>query len=170
MANQSTSIDELNDFIIHNFTPYAWAHLWETTMESKLGDFKFVMCVRPNIYQRRFVIQSESWDITMPSTNSLELMPPEFYSSYCVEIPMVRGYVKGKGGVALNEDSDLKEKYVSHMKKNVRVAAETLVGLATLVDQDKPFGNHFSKVKKWLKGCPKEEWSIFHNSICDDGK
>ena len=170
MANKSTSIDELNDFVIHNFTPYAWAHLWETTMESRLGDFKFVMCVRPNIYQRRFVVQSESWDINMPSTNSFELMPPEFYSSYCIEIPMVRGYVEGKGGKTLNSDSDLKERYVSHLKKNVRVAAETLYGVATLVDSENPFGTHFSKVKSWLKGEPRDTGCIFQDPVLENSK
>ena len=31
MANTLMSADTINDFVISNFIPYAYAHMWETT-------------------------------------------------------------------------------------------------------------------------------------------
>ena len=127
MANKSVSIDHINQFIIHNFIPYAWAEMWETTMDSKLGDFKFVMCIRPNIIERTEWRSEDSTSYRIRSTNSFEMPPPEYYSAYCLELPMIRGYVVGKWGKPLDQDSDRKENYVAHMIRNIRLASPSLM-------------------------------------------
>lgn len=167
MAGKSVSIDHINEFVIQNFIPYSWAHLWETTGESQL--FKFVMCIRPNVYERRNrqMIEGE-WEPELPSSNSMEFMPPEYYSSFCIEIPMVRGYAIGKRGASLDSDSDLKERYIIHLKKSISQAALNLHGIATLKDPVAPFGVHYSNVKSWMNQEPRESWSIFHNSNCSN--
>ena len=47
MGRKSFSVDLVNEFVMDNFRPYAWANLWEETEPDELGVFSFLMVVSP---------------------------------------------------------------------------------------------------------------------------
>ena len=80
MGRKSFSVDLVNEFVMDNFRPYAWANLWEETEPDRLGIFNFLMVVSPQL--------EDSYKL--PSSNSLVIMSPEFYGCDVINIPMVR--------------------------------------------------------------------------------
>jgi len=192
------SADTINDFVISNFIPYAWANMWETTEWKRLrvgqdevgfttnynftcantlkpksvrinehevrrsGSFSFIMTMRPHIQEswmktndNRCVVQRYG------STNSYQDLPREYYSSYCLEIPLICGDYVDPQGRSLNTNTKLKDKYVKHLKNHVWDAVHSLHGIAQPVTtKEKMFGIHYSKVKSWSKGEDRKEWAF----------
>ena len=79
MGRKSFAVDLINNFVIDNFTPYAWTNLFEVTEPDTRGLFNFVMSVRPNDYHRNYI----------HSTNALDLPQVEYYGSYVITIPLL---------------------------------------------------------------------------------
>ena len=201
MANTLMSADTINDFVISNFTPYAYANMWETTdwerirvgendgilfdgfkepniysfLDSRTdkqktirvsdhplrrsGSYSFIMTIRPHI--------QESWRRSngerkiLGSTNSYQYLPREYYSSYCIEIPLICGDYLDPQGRSLNNTTKLKDKYVKHLKNHVWAAVERMHGLAQPVTtKEKMFGVHYSKVKSWSNGEDRKKWAF----------
>jgi len=163
------SADTINDFVINNFIPYAWANMWETTEWKRIrisdsevrrsGSFSFIMTMRPNIYES-WKVSTGHWEL-LGSTNSYQDLPREYYSSYCIEIPLICGDYIDPQGRSLNNNTKLKDKYVKHLKNHVWSAVERMHGIAQPVTtREKMFGVHYSKVKSWLKGEDRKEWAF----------
>ena len=207
MANTLMSADTINDFVISNFIPYAYANMWETTdwerirvtdddemvsnpeeftrvgnpysfLDSRTGQYKtirmsnhpvrrsgsysFIMTIRPHVQESwmktnddRCVVQRYG------STNSHQDLPRDFFSSYCLEIPLICGDYKDPEGRSLNSHTKLKDKYVKHLKNNVWKALEGLHGIAQpITTKEAMFGVHYSRVKKWANGEERSEWAF----------
>ena len=152
-------IDQVNDFVVSNFTPYSWSHLWETTEPDSKGVYKFIMSIRPNLVESKFAYGGKTYIVS--SSSSGELPPPEYYSCYALEIPMIRGSSIVKGGIQLDEDPKLKYTYISHLKKSIWFSIEKLYGIAQPVTTEEDlFGRSFSRVKDWLDGSPRKDWAF----------
>ncbi len=201
MANTLMSADCINDFVISNFTPYAYANMWETTDWARIrvgdndgillegtqdpnqyrfldrrtdqyksieinhhplrrsGSYSFIMTIRPNIYES-WKNSYGKWEL-IGSTNSHQDLPREYYSSYCIEIPLVCGDYRDPEGRSLNSHTKLKDKYVKHLKKNVWHAVERMWGIAQPVTtQEEMFGTHYSRVKSWANGEDRKKWAF----------
>ena len=173
MANTLMSADCINDFVISNFIPYAWADMWETTEWKRLrvegeppnttvrrsGSYSFIMTIRPNIYERK--VSYDKWTYVIGSTNSYQDLPREYYSSFCIEIPLLCGDYLDPQGRSLNNNTKLKDKYVKHLKNHVWDAVHSMHGIAQPVTtKEKMFGVHYSKVKSWAKGEDRKEWAF----------
>ena len=169
MANTLMSADTINDFVINNFIPYAWANMWETTEWERIrisdsevrrsGSFSFIMTIRPNIYERK--VSYDKWTQVIGSTNSYQDLPREYYSSFCIEIPLLCGDYIDPEGRSLNSHTKLKDKYVKHLKNNVWKAVERMWGIAQPVTtKNKMFGIHYSRVKSWMNGEDRKKWAF----------
>ena len=169
MANTLMSADTINDFVISNFIPYAWANMWETTEWQRLrvgdnevrqsGSYSFIMTMRPNVYERK--VSYDKWTYVIGSTNSYQDLPREYYSSYCLEIPLICGDYVDPQGRSLNNNTKLKDKYVKHLKNHVWSAVERMHGIAQPVTtKQKMFGVHYSKVKSWASGEDRKNWAF----------
>lgn len=161
MANISISVDSINDFVIENFIPYSWCYMWETTEPAQLGDFKFIMTIRPNVIERNEFHHKSGLIHKITSSNSGEFLPPEYYSCYCLEIPMLLGSSLGKRGKILNHDHKLKSIYVEHLRRYIWFGIEKLHGIAEpIMEKDNLFGSSYSRVKSWLDGKHRSEWAF----------
>ena len=169
MANTLMSADTINDFVISNFTPYAWSNMWETTDWQRIrvddggvkrsGSYSFIMTMRPNVYES-WKVSTGHWEL-LGSTNSYQDLPREYYSSFCLEIPLICGDYLDPQGRSLNNNSKLKHKYLKHLKNHVWSAVEMMHGIAQpITTKEKMFGVHFSKVKSWANGEDRKEWAF----------
>ena len=165
MANLNVSADLINEFVISNFTPYAWSNMWETTevvrYGSNKGSYKFLMMIRPNIIERQEFHEPSGQIMKLRSSNSGYNLPAEYYSGYCIEIPMVCGDAVTKNGKTINQDSIMKHRYIRQMKRYIWFGIGNLHGIAQpMCDEGSLFGSHYSKVKSWLDGDSRSEWGF----------
>ena len=132
MGRKSYSVDVLNEFVIDNLTPYAWAHHWWKTEPDKSGRFDFCMMLEPNDYHHSISVNQNH--ISHPSSNSLlscDVLPdPKYFQTYGISISMWNGSACTKNGIPLNADKSQKFKYHTHLAKSVITALDMLVGIA----------------------------------------
>ena len=123
------------------------------------GSYSFIMTMRPNVYES-WKNSTGNWEL-IGSTNSYQELPREYYSSYCLEIPLICGDYLDPHGRSLNNNTKLKDKYVKHLKNHVWSAVERMHGIAhPVTTKEKMFGVHYSKVKSWSRGEDRKEWAF----------
>ena len=139
MGRKSYSVDLLNDFVIDNLSPYAWAEHWWRTESDKYGRFHFCLLLEPNLYARDYVLddsyyKSGAMVSKTPSANSIigtyELPEPNYFQTYGIYMEMWNGSSITTNGIAIDNDKGKKFKYHTHLAKNVITALDMLVGIA----------------------------------------
>ena len=166
MGRKSRSVDKINSFIIANFKEHAWANLWELTTPNKDGMFYFTMLVRPNDYERDFVVchQNELGIAVrhrIPCSNSLDIPDSEYFYSYGIRIPMFIGSAVTKKGLPVDYDPKAKHSYVKRLSEN---AYQSLLSLEddnimiTINSPSEVFG---------FNGDNKGGWSKFEAYSCN---
>ena len=175
MANKSTSVNQINDFIIENFLPHSWlgAYWLEGVDTNKV--ITFVMCLRPNAYARDYIAADSyyrSGDVLekIPSTNSLSLPDYQNDSDFYVVIPMVLEDRIVRNGQTIDDNFNIKNTY---LRKAARRVVEQLskldnppnYSLNSISGDDDllkaiVFGKNFSKVKAFISGKPLKEWTF----------
>jgi len=170
MGRKCLSVDVLNNFLMDNLKPYAWCNLWEETIPDKGGMFYFNMCARPNTYSRtnNFYRSGVFWE-DIPASCSLELPSAEFYQSYVISIPMLKGSSL-KDGKLIDYHPTRKFKYWNHLA-NQAVRSLELLDLdehPEVIPQEvfgTPKGMSSSatgweKVDAYISHAPRPEWSF----------
>jgi len=178
MAKKSWLVETLNNFVMDNFKPYSWCDMWEETIPDKNQMFYFKMVVRPNIYDRTprsefggsFFYGTGNYWKHIPSSCSLELPDPEFYQSFVISIPMLKGD-SIKDGKQLEQDPQRKFKYWNHLAVQ-SIRSKELLDLEEMQELESPkeiFGNNretttnsngWEKVQSYVSGAPRQEWSF----------
>lgn len=167
MGRKSFSVDLVNEFVMDNFRPYAWANLWEETEPDELGVFSFLMVVSPQF--------EDSYKTS--SSNSMVILNPEFYGCDVINIPMVRdgSWIWYKRERTKNHISQLKGEYRDYLATACMGALNFMEINRTRLIQSKRdvFGtlhsgnlNQVDHETKWGKllayerGEPRENWSF----------
>tara|TARA_Y100001963_G_scaffold70949_1_gene98694 strand:- start:3703 stop:4218 length:516 start_codon:yes stop_codon:yes gene_type:complete len=161
MANLNISVDYINQFIISNFIPYAWSHMWETTIPNKNGSYSFIMTIRPNVIERNEFDHTSGLIHKLMSSNSGNFIPVEYHSCYVIRIPLIKGNSICRGDRELNSDPKMKAKYTGYLENYILDAIDKMYGIAEPKLEGKSiFGTHYSKVKWWMNYQPRKTWTF----------
>lgn len=149
MAENSFTVDLINQFVIDNFIPYAWCNDWEISDPNEFGLYFFRMVFRPNEYDRHAFNPSP----------------------YDTEIPLIHGSSITKNKKELESDRRLKYQYCCHLSKNV-ISELELMGSENpskintykeVFGEDKqilPDGDKWSKLRAYENQDHRSEWSF----------
>jgi len=152
--------------------------MWEETIPDKNPMFYFKMVICPNTYDRAprselsgsFFYGTENYWKHIPSSCSPELPDPEFYQSFVISIPMLKGS-SIKDGKELDQDSQRKFKYWNHLAVQ-SIRSKELLDLGEMKELNSPneiFGhnrettthtNGWEKVQSYVSGASRHEWSF----------
>jgi len=176
MGRKSYSVDLLNDFVIDNLIPYAWAdHYWRTEADRHNGMFYFCMLLEPNQYEH--TLTDEFRGISHPSSNTIltsyVLPDPSYFRTYGICIAMWNGSAITNSGVPIDCDKSGKFNYKKHLAKSVLTSLEMMGDLVTpkVTCVDEVFGsvntatqnNGWKKVISYSTDIDKvkrDEWSF----------
>jgi len=173
---RSYSCDDLNQFVIENFLPYAWSGLWEQTepesWNSVNGYFDFLMTVRPNLSHNKYSYGNITYQTY--SSNSLTLEDDSLVKDNVIKIPMIKGNAITKNGIPLDDDHRLKYIYAGWLAKYTVSQIEILDPeccyqidnpreiFGDNKDKD-PDGDPWWRFNSYLNGNDISEWSFLQN-------
>ncbi len=172
MANPRCNISSINNFIIDNFIPHAWAEMWELDGIDTDDVFRFVMEVRPNCYERiRYEGSKRLFTSRHQDSNGraggkywqYQLPHHEHDSEYRIRIPMILENSTTKNGKLIDEDKKMKDTYLNHLAKSALEESQKLENPPPFEinkSRDIVFGKYLSKVKAYIKNNPREQWAF----------
>jgi len=150
------TIEDMNNFFLSMAMEYTWAFMWDVSYKDRNGVMTYKAVIRPNIIERLEFNHQLGVTQKVSSSNSLNFMPEEYNSSYCIEGKLLSTDSIMINGRSLGEDKKMRYAYSLYLDKLFkRIMSESIC----MEDREKEFqdlnekifGRRYAKLKDWVK-------------------